>query len=294
MRFPCQKSDLKIKHRSKQSHNVQLAAEDVELQAVRFNEVAIEESSKWRGGLDTIPDHDLADGMVRLMSSEKDRYSLTICEESGRMRVKTSKGLKEGDVAMVCSVKMFTTENAVTNFINMHGYAALMEGYFLKAGPLAGVDGDDHYVYSVLAGMARLLGFPAAKQRRTNVKLVARAEKGANDGFIDVIVSTRNGLGIAPGSILIFDLGNASECGEIPTSTPTKKFRGALDLLIENKTQDVLDASSPSATAGAVVVDELASNSDPKRVYSQQDMKDFSVTLDEALSPNLPTAAVPK
>jgi hypothetical protein len=54
------------------------------------------------------------------------------------------------------------------------------------------------------------------------------------------------------------------------------------------------EGSLPSATAGAVVVDELSSNSDPKRVYSQQDMKDFSVTLDEALSPNLPTAAVPK
>ncbi len=81
-----------------------------------------------------------------------------------------------------------------------------------------------------------------------NVTFVVNPAAGANPGLVTLVVRTRNGSGISANMDLLLDLGESYIATHCATEHASKRFRGALDLLLDKQWQQVVD------TAGLMLV----------------------------------------
>ena len=108
-------------------------------------------------------------------------------------------------------------------------------------------------VYAVLVGVSRLVADYRGVRKHPNVKFTVHPEAGANDGFLKVVVHTHNGCGIAAGSTVAADLGEAfSVSGGAQASPAAKRFKGVLDDVFKRQIEKGLASSARSSENDAL------------------------------------------
>ena len=117
---------------------------------------------------------------------------------------------------------------------------------------------DTKSVYAVLLGAARLIrdfrdmspDAKASKLRKPNAMIRVKPEKGANDGFLTVVVCTHNGCGVGAGSGVTLDYGDQYVSALVPDAPAAKRFKGALETFWAKQIADRVkkndDPSSPN------------------------------------------------
>ena len=93
---------------------------------------------------------------------------------------------------------------------------------------------------------------------RSNVEIRCKPERGPNDGFMQVVVRTRNGCGIVGGGALLADFGENYVVQTPLQSSPAKRFKGALDAWLAQHTSQAAVASCmglPGSSGGGSLPD---------------------------------------
>ena len=233
-------------------------------QAVRFTETSPDESkSGWRAGYCQYPAEDFLETAVpQLLAWELDNVPVTIrasnnASVAGNV-LTASRALKEGEVVMTARCLTFSDATMVAQFMNSGGNGALLEGPLIAVRGVEGCDGDGATtfmdVHCVLVGLARMIKDYRGLRKRPNVAFRARPERGANDGFLEVVVSTPNAVGIGANSEIVANFGEHYVPSSEVYNPSAKKFKGALDLLLEKqaeKSKQHDDASAANDDASA-------------------------------------------
>jgi hypothetical protein len=163
---------------------------------------------------------------------------------------------------------LFSNVACLTEFLNGDGNSALLEGPLVKVDNLAVSGGDVLFgwtetkeLYAVFVGAAMFIRDYRGKRGRPNVTMRVTPSKGSADGFISFVVTTRNGSGIAAGSLILADFGEHFMQTAAPLSTSVKRFRGALDVIIARQLAQnvpVVDAAETAAAAAAAAAAVVA------------------------------------
>ena len=254
-------------------HFVEVAAPDE--QPVRFQEVQpLAEKSQWRAGIDCPPSSDdLENAVPALMVSEMQEHKLDVIATSTdsvrpgsgiTRRIITMRGLKEGDTICKISCVLFSTIDGVVEFMNGGGNAALLDGFLLQVVNIKRSEDwlEPMKLYAVPTGIARYLTHYRPARQFPNVQIVAKTGCGPNDGFLEVQVHTHNGCGITAGNALVANLGDSLRQSMSVESTPSKRFRGALDVFFASQFQRQQEASI-TALAKEAGVEQLAAQPNP-------------------------------
>ena len=224
-------------------------------QAVRFTETSPDESqSGWRAGYCQYPAEDFLETAVpQLLAWELDNVPVTIrasnnASVAGNV-LTASRALKEGEVVMTARCLTFSDATMVAQFMNSGGNGALLEGPLIAVRGVEGCDGDGATtfmdVHCVLVGLARMIKDYRGLRKRPNVAFRARPERGANDGFLEVVVSTPNAVGIGANSEIVANFGEHYVPSSEVYNPSAKKFKGALDLLLESKPRNPSSTMTP-------------------------------------------------
>ena len=254
-------------------HFVEVAAPDE--QPVRFQEVQpLAEKSQWRAGIDCPPSSDdLENAVPALMVSEMQEHKLDVIATSTdsvrpgsgtTRRIITMRGLKEGDTICKISCVLFSTIDGVVEFMNRGGNAALLDGFLLQVVNIKRSEDwlEPMKLYAAPTGIARYLTHYRPAREFPNVQIVAKTGCGPNDGFLEVQVHTHNGCGITAGNALVANLGDSPRQSMSVESTPSKRFRGALDVFFASQFQRQQEASI-TALAKEAGVEQLAAQPNP-------------------------------
>ena len=268
---------------------IKVSAPAVGTQAPCFSEVSCCPSSGWRGGLNEYPALDTLEvGILELLQRELENFGLAMRpgQAGGRPVLFTEKARGEGDILCPVSCLLFSCAAGLRDCLRSAG--ALLDGPLIhvtglrcpgpgdeggpgdKGGPgeeggpgdVGGPGGKVMDAYAIPVGAARLVSdYQAAGRHHPNACMRARPSVGPNDGFLELIVRTHNGHGIAAGREIVLDFGAARAHSLDPNASPTKRFKGALDDLLAKQmakasalaaegeaTPSVAPAAAPVAT----------------------------------------------
>ena len=127
----------------------------------------------------------------------------------------------------------------------------LLDGPLLRVTNLFTPDSDVKMsVHCVLVGLGRLMRDYRGVRKHPNVVFRVHAEKGPNDGFVEVVVRTHNACGIASGSELVADFGEHYVPPSVPQTENAKRFKGALDVWLSKHAQTTEEERTAAAVAG--------------------------------------------
>lgn len=199
-----------------------------------------EETPAWRAGIDQAPAaHDLESAVPQLMAAELDSLPLHVKDDgAGNKALCASQGFREGDTVVACRCLLFSTARGVANFLNTEGNGVLLDGPLLHISGLATATDEKMELFAVQVGVSMFIPDFRGKKGRANVTLRITPSLGANDGFLSFVAQTRNACGIAAGSPILCDFGESyRQTHGDPASSPAKRFRGALDVLVAKQWQ---------------------------------------------------------
>lgn len=233
-------------------------------QTLCFAEVKADQStSAWRASFDEFPASDaLEAGVLDLLQHELVTFGLAVRPTpepaGGRPALVTEKGRGEGDILCPVSCLLFSSAAGLHECISTAGNAALLDGPLLHVSGLRCPGGEVMAAYAIPVGAARLVSdYRAAGRHHPNAVLRARPHRGPNDGFLELVVRTHNGHGIAAGREIVLDLGAARAVGLELTAPPAKRFKGSLDALLARQMARA-SADALEAEDGAIPVATLA------------------------------------
>lgn len=186
----------------------------------------------------------------------------TRCPQVGqsgdRKTLLTTRARGENDILCKIGCLFFDSEAGVRGFLNTGGNAALLDGPLIQvrglrrpgSDGLAPAPGDTMSVFCIMVGAARLVtDFRTAGRHHPNVRIRVQPGLGPNDGFLELIARTHNGQGIAAGREVLLDFGARYTPTIAPDGGPIKRFRGALDALLEKQAASF--ANVDNAPSGA-------------------------------------------
>jgi len=129
---------------------------------------------------------------------------------------------------------------ALETFLNHDGNRALSKPIVQCDGILDPI-GENSSVWCPLVGAGRFVQhYLGIRKKGANTAIKVQTSAGFNDGFMALFCCTPNYLGIGPRSPLVLDFGpHYDPTREPPCSmegSPTKKFRGTLDMLLAKMT----------------------------------------------------------
>lgn len=127
------------------------------------------------------------------------------------------------------------------------------------------------------------------KAKFPNVALEVHPEAGPNDGFIVARVHTHNGCGISAKSDLVLKFGREGWCAAPSLTTPSKRFRGSLDLMFSRAAATQVAATMEEDKEDAQVVPKAKSPAVP--LASLPDVPAVPAPKGPALAPEQAAAA---
>ena len=176
-------------------------------QEPRFPEVAPSAKSDWRGGLNLKPTE--MESKLKTVSQPAGPCDIDV-DESGQQVLVANDALKEGAVAAVAPCLIYDSDAKLQAFLKSDDACKPLYGACVRVrGVEMGDTAEDPVpktLFAVLVGREMLVR-PASAKHRPNVKLVAHPACGPNDGFLKLIVATKNNSGIGRGTRLYMDFG---------------------------------------------------------------------------------------
>jgi len=246
---------------------VRVSAPPVQEQTLCFTEVpGIPGTSAWRACIDKFPASDaLEKGVLELVKRELETFGLAVrpAQDGGRPALVTERARGDGDVICPVSCLLFSDADGLRECLNAGDNAALLAGPMLRiaglrcpGGGVGSPGGEVMDVYGIPVGAARLAhDYRVADRHSANARIRVRPSQGPNDGFLELVVRTHNGQGMAAGRDILLDLGAARAWGQEPTAPPTKRIKGALEVLLEKQmARGSAHAAEDEATPTAALV----------------------------------------
>ena len=177
-------------------------------QEPRFPEVAPEVASDWRSGLNLKP-NDIGSKLRSLLHDVSGPCDIDV-DEAGQQVLVATVALKEGAVAAEVRALIYDSDAKLQAFLKTDDACKILYGACVKIRDVEMGDSAENPVprtlFAVMVGREMLVK-PASAKHRPNVKLVAAPSCGPNDGFLKLVVATRNNSGIGKGAQLYMDFG---------------------------------------------------------------------------------------
>ena len=193
--------------------------------------------AEWVDGINKCLSGDALDACAgRLVAEQLDKLELKITHmdpTTGR-GLETTKFMRDGDTFPASSL-FFDAEAVLVAWLRQHGSSN--QKYQDRIVKLNGVmkNGAPQTVWAVLVGAAQYLNGYVGIRPRPNAKLQFTPGGGFNEGALQVVISTRNGAGVAKGTQLLLDYGPDFDMAAAAQAVTSKSFRGALDSVFDSQ-----------------------------------------------------------
>ncbi len=208
----------------------------VDEQAIHIREVEPESSSTWRAGFNNRP-RSLEEKMVNLLQKELCDHALLLDKgPGGVMSLFTLTARREDEVLCPLRGLLFDTLPALEGFLSEGGNKILSDRIVRVDGVVVEHTGGVSPVYVAFTGVGRYLRhFAGLRKGGPNTQIVVHCEKGAGDGFLSLVVATRNAAGIAARSQVVLNFGNEFDLTYKPDmeESGVKRFCGTLEKYFE-------------------------------------------------------------
>ena len=209
----------------------------------------------WRDGLNLTQLHGEAFNQqaARLVGSQMEQYSLAISAVNAKFGrgLDASKMFRDGE-AVPASALFFDTEGSLKMWLGHTGHnkysdrVVVIKGIQKQGVPIT--------VYAVLIGAVQFVNSFCGIRRGPNAKLVFTPTKGFNEGALELIITTRNGAGVAKGSPIVIDYGLPGDFAGGPSyggpSSPGGQgssgpgISGALDAIFDQQREALPDEAA--------------------------------------------------
>ena len=206
--------------------------------------------SAWRAGVNLLVP-DLPMKMSDLLASELQSNDLQIVSTEFGRGLACGRAYREGEVICKCSTLWYTSPVKLQEMLSQGGNKFLLDRLVRVDGLLMGDGEETSSIYGALVGGAGYVQhYQGLRKAGPNAILKVNTEKGPNDGFMQLVVKTRNNQGIAAKQVVCINYGSDYDftITADDTEKEVKKFRGALDKYFarEEKAADI-DATPPKA-----------------------------------------------
>ena len=170
--------------------------------------------------------------MVMLVQKELCDHALMLTKDSeGVLSLVTLKARREGEELCPLRGLLYDSLTALESFLSEGGNKVLADR-LIRVDGVADDTGGVSPVYMAVTGVGRFLRhFTGVRRSGPNAIINVDCSKGASDGFLSLVVSTRTKIGIAARSPVCINFGNKYDMlfkadSEEPEA---KKFCGTLD-----------------------------------------------------------------
>ena len=212
-------------------------------QVVLFTDVAPRPGTK-APGMDILPGN-VGELIMNHVQSDLVTYQLSVTPEGPKGRgLTTARPLRDGDMALPKNACLrFSSKASLQGFLCQD---IGMRDRVIKTTGIMTESGVETTLYSVPLGALQLVQHYGGIRKFPNCKLVAVPSEGPNDTFLQLVVCTANGAGVAAGSELLIDYGKEFDfsCLDPDASENSrKKWKGSLDVYFSRHASAAIEES---------------------------------------------------
>lgn len=243
-------------------------------QIIHMREVEPDQASAWRSGFNKSP-RNMEDKLLNLLQKELFDHSMYLEKKDNVMALFTHSARREGEVLCPLRSLLFDAATALEGFLSEGGNKVFSDRLVRVDGCILAPSGGVSPVYVALVGVGRFLShFAGVRKSGPNAKIEVNCGAGAGDGFLSLVVSTRNGVGIAARSQIVINFGNEFDLQFKPDleEPDAKRFRGVLEKYF-NK--------SAGQASGVDLAGGVPKRIDEEEAKNTKDAKDEEVKKEE-------------
>ena len=189
----------------------------------------------WHNGVDNFP-QDLCDKVQKLMHEEALKFGLSLRLTDTGFALFTTKARSDGDVLCDVTGLWYSTEVILKQVLSQCGNKAMLDKLMVVDGLYKGAEAARFFGIRVgCAAWAR--HYLGVRKGGPNAKIVIKSQAGFTSQLAQLVVSTRNNLGISQDTEICLNYGVDYDFGVLQEiqESPCKKFKGALATLFETQ-----------------------------------------------------------
>lgn len=171
-----------------------------------------------------------------MMHAEAQKFNLCLKVTDSGFALFTTKGLSEGDTICDMTCLWYTTIEKLKHVLSQEGNKAMLDKLVTVDGLYK--EGVASKLFGIRVGAAAWVRhYLGVRKGGPNAKVVIKSAAGFTAGLAQLVVSTRNGLGISQDTEICMNYGPDYDFGILQevTESPCKKFKGALETLFYNQ-----------------------------------------------------------
>ena len=180
-----------------------------------------------------------------MMHTEALKNDLTLQKTDTGFALFTTKSFGEGDTICDVTSLWYTHKDKLKQVLSQQGNKALLDKLICVEGLYKGDDAARIFGIRVGCG-AWARHYQGVKKGGPNAKIVIKSQNGFTSGLAQLVVSTRNNLGISQDTEICLNYGNDYDFAVLQeiSESPAKKFKGALAALFENQDKSKKDEAT--------------------------------------------------
>ena len=202
------------------------------------------DSSVWHNGLDNYP-YDLADKVQKLMHDEAAKFHLTLKSTESGFGLFTTRALREGEAICDVTALWYNTKEALKHILSQEGNKILLDKLLTLDGLYNGEEAMT--VFGIRVGCAAFARhYVGVRKGGPNAKIIVNSGAGFTSQLTQMVVSTRNNLGIGQDMEICVNYGTSYDFGVIQetSESPYKKFKGQLEALFEKQASSTTEGKN--------------------------------------------------
>ena len=188
----------------------------------------------WHNGVDNVL-QDLCDKVQNLMHLEAQRFNLSLQVTDTGFALFTTKALREGDPICDVSCLWYSTKEKLKHVLSQEGNKAMLDKLLCVEGLYKG--NDTARFFGIRVGCAAWARhYLGVRKGGPNAKIVINSHAGFTSNLAQLVVSTRNNLGISQDTEICLNYGPTYDFEvrqKDNEETPCKRFKGALASLFD-------------------------------------------------------------
>lgn len=181
-----------------------------------------------------------------MMHLEAQKFGLQLQATDTGFALFTTKGIGEGDIICDVTCLWYTCVENLKQVLSQQGNKALLDKLICVEGLYKKDAAARMFGIRVGCG-AWARHYQGVRKGGPNAKIVIRSQQGFTSGLAQLVVETRNNLGISQNTEICVNYGidyDASVLKEI-TESPCKKFKGALESLFQKQEKSKNEDAKP-------------------------------------------------
>ena len=181
-----------------------------------------------------------------MMHAEAQKFGLQLQATDTGFALFTTKGFSEGDPICDVTCLFYTAKDKLKQVLSQQGNKAMLDKLICVEGLYKGDVAERVFGIRVGCG-AWARHYQGVRKGGPNAKIVIRSEKGFTSGLAQLVVDTRNNLGISQNTEICVNYGVDYDAGVLQdiTESPCKQFKGALASLFEKQDKSKNEDAKP-------------------------------------------------